>query len=227
MNSTKKLLLLAALALTAFAASAGSASAASGVRITPGGAITQTSQGKVTFQAGETRIECNLTLTGRLETALVRFVRGTLTRLGQITRVDWRECVGGEVERVLNLPWNIALNTILENEPRNCTRVNEPFLAPYNTACGALIVILGPQFQLSIFGGFVRCLYGSAAERVGALLPLTRTGDNGREATYTMGLLTILANSFRLTSGFGCPATGEMRGRFNEASPRQTLTLLR
>jgi len=226
MNSMKKLLLLAALALVALAASAGSASAARGVKISPGGAITQTSQGKITFAAGETRIECNLTLTGNLETRLVTFVRGTLIRIGTITRVDWRECVGGEVEAVLNLPWNVALNQILE-EPRNC-RPKTPEEAVYNKACGALIVILGPQFQLSIFGGFARCLYGSATESVGALLPVTLLRSNEREAEYSMGLLRILPtqNTFRLARGFGCPERGTMTGTFNEASPRQTLTLL-
>ena len=95
-----------------------------------------------------------------------------------------------------------------------------------NTGCGALVTILGFSFQLSTFGGFSRCLWGGPNETLGALAPLTRTGGNEREATYSMGALTLLPNTLRLASAPGCPLTGEMRGSFAEASPRQSLTLL-
>jgi len=199
------------------------ASAARGVRISPGEVISQGSSLRVTFNAGETSIECSLTLTGFMNTALTRIT--ALTPIGTITRVNWNTCIGGEIEAFLFLPREIGLTAVLE-EPRFCVRARAPSEAPYNTACGALLTILGLQFRLSVFGGFARCLYGSPTERVGVLLPLTRTSSNEREASYTMGALTLLANSLRLLSGFGCPATGELRGRFNEPLSRQTLTLL-
>ena len=184
-----------------------------------------TTQGKVTFISGVITMECNYTFTGAFESGLVAVVRGALLRLGTITRVTWSECSSGVWETVLNLPWNVALTTVLE-APRACTRAHMPGEAAYNTACGALITILGFAIQLARLGGIERCLWGGPSETLGALLPLTRTAGNEREATYSMGLMTLLPNTLRLASGFDCPTSGEMRGRFAEPSPRQSLTLL-
>lgn len=225
MISMKRLILLGLLAVLAVGASAGSASAARSIRISPGGTVTQVSLGKVTFVSGETRIECRLTLTIRLVAGLIAPV--LLIKIGEVTRVDYNECVGGEVEAILNLPWDVSLERQLLTEgPREerCERVGVLIsAAPYNRVCGAVIRILRTQFQLSVFGGFARCLYEGD---IGALLPLTRVSGNEREADYRMGLLTIQPNRVRLIRGFLCPASGEMRGTFAAASPAQTIKLL-
>jgi len=226
MISIKKLILLTALALVAFAASAGSASAARSIEISPGGTVTQVSLGLVTFVSGETSITCNLTL--RIE--LVRGLVGPalLIRIGQVTDVRWEGCSGGTVERVLGLPWDVALVSQLLTEgarEERCETVGVLIsAAPYNRVCGAKIEILRAQFRLSVFGGFVRCLY---AGNVRALMTLTRIASDETQATYRMGLLLILPNSLPLVEGgFGCPATGEMRGTFGAATPAQTIKLL-
>jgi hypothetical protein len=194
----KKLFLLSALALVALAAAATSATAAS-LQARPGGAITATSLGKLTFAAGELSIECNLTMRGNLLTTAISKTSGT--KMGEITEVRWANCVGGEVAAVLNLPWTIAYRSISGTLPEAVTAVN--------------FTINNSSFQLSTFGGFVNCLYSGNSEASQALTH--RAG-----AEYTTGLVRSLENALALRNGFGCPESGRMRGTFSQTV--QTIT---
>lgn len=194
----KKLFLLSALALVALAAAATSATAAS-LQTSPGGAITATSLGKLSFVAGEIRIECNLTMRGNLLTTAISKVAGT--KMGEITAINWANCVGGEVEAVLNLPWNVIYTSINGTLPEGVTGVN--------------FEIVNTQFELSTFGGFFACLYAgnNRAEQA-----VTRISG----ATYRSGLVRSLENALSLREGFGCPSSGRMRGTFSQTA--QTIT---
>jgi hypothetical protein len=212
MTSIKKLIVVAALALTALAATAVSANAATGVSISPAGEISQTSIGKVTFTAGESRIECNLTLAGRLSSTLVSIT----SSIGSVTRVTWANCVGGEVSAVLGLPWSITITKLNGTTPSRVAA---------EAVTSGQIKIAGTAFKLSVFGGFVECLYGGSTSSVEASMPATKV--SGTTRSYNLGNLTIQANSLALTSGgFGCPGSGSMSGTFNPASPTQTTTFL-
>ena len=195
----KKLFLLSALALVALAAAATTATAAS-LQASPGGAITATSLGKLSFVAGEVRIECNLTMRGNLLTTAISKTAGT--KMGEITSVTWANCVGGEVAAVLSLPWTLAYRSISGTLPEAVSAVN--------------FTINNSSFQLSTFGGFVNCLYAGNSEASQAL-----THREG--AVYTSGLVRSLENALTLREGgFGCPETGRMRGTFSQTA--QTIT---
>ncbi|HEX4806893.1 MAG TPA: hypothetical protein VFU94_13425 [Conexibacter sp.] len=194
----KKLFLLSALALVALAAAATSATAAS-LQASPGGAITATSLGKLTFSAGSLSIECNLTMTGNLLRTAISKTAGT--KMGEINTVSWANCTGGEVETVLNLPWTLAYSSINGTLPEGVTGIN--------------FEIVNSSFELSAFGGFFGCLYrgNSNAEQA-----VTRISG----ATYRSGLVRSLQNALRLVSGIGCPSEGRMIGTFTQTA--QTIT---
>lgn len=130
---------------TAFIAVASSASSAGGAefRVEPAGAIRATSIGKVRFRGGEINLECNLVLTGNL---LRGFVKVNGERMGEITRVQWENCVGGQIANTLNLPWPVTYFWILGELPAAVTRID--------------FEIVRFEVMLSIFGGVIRCLYG-------------------------------------------------------------------
>ncbi len=194
----KKFFLLSALALVALAAVATTATAAS-LQSSPGGAITATSLGKLSFVAGSITIECNLTMRGNLLTTAIAKTAGT--KMGEINEIRWANCTGGEVETVLNLPWNIVYRSINGTLPEGVTAIN--------------FEIVNTQFELSTFGGFFACLYNGNAQAEQAV---TRISG----ARYRSGLARSLENALRLREGFGCPSEGRMRGTFSMTA--QTIT---
>ncbi len=190
----KKLFLLSALALVALAAAATSATAAS-LQARPGGAITATSLGKLTFEAGEINIECNLTMRGNLLTTAISKTSGT--KMGEITEVRWANCVGGEVAAVLGLPWTVAYSSISGTLPEGVTAIN--------------FSINGSSFRLSTFGGFANCLYTGNSN---ASQAVTRISG----AEYRSGLVRSLENALSLREGFACPREGKMIGSFTQTT---------
>lgn len=185
-----RLIAVAAAALVLLAASTG-ASAAS-LQFRPGGAITRISLGKITFVAGELRFECNLTLRGNLLTTAIS--KTSSTKIGEINEVRWANCVGGELETFLALPWTMAYRSISGMLPEGVTAIN--------------VSINNFGFKLAIFGGFVNCLYSGNPE-----FTIAVTHRSGAE--YTTGLLRSLENALALREGFGCPIEGRLGGTFS------------
>lgn len=195
---SKKVLLTMALSLVALFATAAGASAYTAT-VEPAGEIETVSNGKVDFTASGITIECNLTLAGWLEETVANAERAG-SYMGEITEVNWSECVGGSVRAVLGLEWAITTSRINGTLPNGATSLD--------------FVINGAEFQLSVFGGFINCLYsGNAAANMAV------SGSN----PYSSGTITT-NSSYTLQSGFLCPNPGSMVGSF-EMEPGQTITL--
>lgn len=192
----RKLVLAGALALASIGVAAGPAVAFTAV-FSPGGEITMTSLGNVTIFGNVVDTECNLTLRGIFNRVI------TLTRgesLGQISSFVTRECESGTGVTPLVLNWAIRYREATGVLPDNGTR----FTATIEMA-----------FNISIFGGFVNCLYSGPVD---ASIPLTDTGTN----TYRTGLVEFLSSALRLIRG-SCAAVTELRGVL--ALTTQTVTI--
>jgi hypothetical protein len=196
MSRSIRLPLAAALALGALALGAATASAGE-FQFSPGGAITGTSLGAITFSGSGVTITCNLTLSGTVTSARVPKVAGT--SYGEITSVTIGRCSGGSAA-VLNLPWPVTYNAILGTLPEGVT--------------GVSLTANGTGFAMTFSG--IQCLYGGNLTTL-----LAVTGRN----PYTTGLYTVPSNSSLplLSGGFLCPRSGSMSGTFG-ISPTQTVT---
>lgn len=195
---SKKLILGVVTAFVVLVAGASSASAFTAVA-SPSGAITSVSLGTVTFSSGETTINCRLTLRGELRREIT-LVSGVT--LGSISSVTAAECNNVARITILALPYTLSFTASLGTLPDNGT--------------GTSFRVLGASFNISLFGGFVNCLYRGDQS---ALLATTDTGTN----TYRTGLNTIIGVPLRKISGAGCPAEGELEGVLSLTE--QTLTV--
>jgi hypothetical protein len=222
MFSKLKLLLTAAIALSALAAIVSSAQATTSFSITPGGPITSSSLGKLTFFSSAATIECEVTLKGSMSSGgLIKLVEGLL--MGAITEVSInkneaeaenpRGCRGGRVGEVLTLPWRIVFRK-LKTSGGVLTELG-------GTATRAkTILILGTKFKLLAFGGLGQCLYEGNSEGE-VLMNVVET--EARRARFTSGL--VRANEAVLLSlheGAFCPSTGGFKGSFG-LTPQQTI----
>lgn len=202
MLKKSRLLVMTAIAMLAVALAATSASAAS-FRIEPGGRIRATSAGKLTFGAGETAIECEVTLEGSLRNTLLNKVAGTV--FGEVTavRIDNPRCTGGTVSAVLGLNWRMTYSSITGTLPERVT---------------AISFDLGTVgFRLSGFLG-VECLYGGTVRGNSIAV----TGAN----PYTAGRIRAGTNQLpRVSGSIFCPREGSMNGSFN-LEPTQRITRL-
>jgi hypothetical protein len=171
------------------------------------GAVNAT--GSSTFEGSGISIVCPLTLSNSLLRGPIVVARGN--QIGEVTGVTIGACNGGAVESVLNTPWRLTINDSLPTVASLTTR----------NATGLLLNINGAAFNLSVFGGFVNCLYSGTA---GALLTMTHTARES--VTYTANSLRALEGvSLPLArGGFGCPANGHFAGTF-ALSATQTITL--
>ena len=205
LNKTKFAVALV-VALAAMGVAASSAFAISAT-VANGGAVNAT--GTATFEGGGISIVCPLTLENSLLRGPITVARGA--QLGETTGVRIGSCTGGSVESVLALPWRLTVNDTL------------PTIASLTTtnATGVLLNVVNSSFNLSVFGGFVNCLYSGNA---GALLTLTHTAAGS--STYTARTLAALRSVEIPLSrgGFGCPANGHFAGTFT-LSATQTVTL--
>src|SRR6185369_6481728 len=98
--------LLAAVVLVVLVVGSGMA-AAGEFQFSPGGTITGTSLGPVTFSVAGITITCPLTLRGTVTSARVPKVAGT--SYGEVTSVSIGRCSGGTAA-VLGLPWPVVYN---------------------------------------------------------------------------------------------------------------------
>lgn len=188
--------LLAAVALVALAVGCSTAVAGE-FQFSPGGTITGTSLGPVTFSGSGITITCPLTLRGTVTSARVPKVAGT--SYGEVTSVSIGRCSGGTAA-VLGLPWPVVYNAILGTLP--------------NAVTGVSLTVNRTGFLLNAIG--IECLYGGS---ITTLLAVTGTNP------YTTGLYEIPAGSSApfVRGSFFCPRTGSMTGTFG-ISPTQTVT---
>lgn len=195
MFSRTRVLALAATAVAVAALGAGSAAAAE-FQFSPGGTITGTSLGAVTFSGGIFTITCNLTIRGTVTSARVVKVAGT--SYGSITSVSIGRCSGGTAA-VSGLPWPVVYNAILGSLP--------------NAVSGVSLTLQRARFSATFSG--ITCQYGGDITSL-----LAVTGSN----PYTTTLYAVPGASVPLVSGsFLCPRTGSMSGTF-ALSPTQTVT---
>lgn len=199
----KKIVLAAGLALVALFAVAATASGFS-AEVRNAGEISTPSLGQVTFSAGEIAIACNLTLSGTLASAIANVETSAEQHLGSVEGVSWASCRGGEVSGALNTPWNIRYDSETGSLPNEVSRIG--------------FTVQNAQFRLSVFGGFVNCLYAGEAP---VSMAVTRTRAAG---VYTSSTISTIESSFSKVSGSFCPASGNMTGQFS-MSPTQTITV--
>jgi hypothetical protein len=203
MTSLKRLALACAVALVALVAATASASALT-VRVSPAGAITATSSGRVTFAGSSIiRPECNLTIRGTIFAGPIEKVAGN--SIGQVTAVQITNCSGLDSVTVLGLPWLIVYLASEGTLPNAVTAVR--------------LGIQTAQFEMRGLPLAGDCLYGGLA-----LVRLLVSGSN----PYTTGALPSLGSAAPLSKrggGFLCPGSGWLDGNFT-LSPTQTITLI-
>lgn len=188
------------------------------VSITRGGAISEASEGLMTFrESGGAPVECRLVLRGS-------FASGTLgveRPIGEITSATWESCRGGTLTSTLNLPWRIMLAPrllYLNNSVCNVVlEFNDPLATGSN--CGLLNKLIDVSVEVSLLEGFVRCLYGGEE---GALIGILYSRN------LTTGAIiynTTLPIGFREHTGT-CGETGTLSGRFGALTPEQTVNFI-
>jgi hypothetical protein len=228
MFSRLKLLLTAAIALTALAATVSSAQATNSISITPGGNISSTNLGKLTFESsgGFFNVACEITLRGTLSSGGL-IVQIELLLMGAITEVSInntreeagnpRGCQGGIViPPVLNLPWRIVFRTL-----KSATGTTGQLLG--RTTRAKIIQIRETQFKLETAN--TPCLFQGNAE--GIVETPEQAGGEAHHTSFTTGLARAneeLAIAKHEGSIF-CPSSGRFRGNLTFA-PKQTITKL-
>lgn len=195
-HKNAKLLAGAIVAAIVTAFTAGIASANT-ITAEPSGAITATSENKITFEASEIVIECRWTLRGNVERTINNTGGG---RVGSITAGTLNECGAFQSSRALFISpstWTLELegSTRLEGAI-DLTTINA---VPVN-------------LEIETFG--IRCLYRG-------LVAMQLEGEGSPMVTRR---LRLLANVLIYQSGHElCIEEGELAGSFNIT--RQTLRL--
>jgi len=215
---TRTPLLAAVLTLAVLVVTSAGAAAYGTLRI-----LRQTSQGKITFEGGLVSVGCNLTLTGEVRAG--PFTSELPIVVGQVNRLDWRECSGGTITEILGLPWLIQIVRILEARGESRIAGIRPEAV---TGFVVSLVESGRRgenpigFSLELLA--IECLYGGRGEAPSALTPLSKVRET--RATYTLEALTVLESvRFRKAAGLEtCPGEGIIRGRFSPAEPARTAT---
>jgi hypothetical protein len=192
-----------AIALLAIALTTASAGALN-MSVAPAGRVRAASSGSLTFEGGGMRIECQITLGGTISRGPIVVREGA--QIGETTELTIGTCSGGRVERVLLLPWAIKIASVLGGAgPTGLT--------------GILFTLVGAAFKLSVFGGFVNCLYMGTTAGLAALTPTARG-----ETRYTMGSVVSLREvEIPLITGGLCPTRGHFIATFL-IEPAQTYT---
>jgi hypothetical protein len=225
MFSRLKLLLTAAIALTALATAIGSAQATNSISITPGGNISSTTLGKLTFESSVANIACEITMRGTLSSGgLIVLIE--LLLMGAITEVSIngsaeeagnpRGCKNVAVRGVLNLPWRIVFRKLKEAGGGTGNLLGRATRAK-------IIQIREWQWKLTVAG--VECLYKGDVQ--GIMETVERAGGEAQHTSYTTGLIradeTITIPKFE--GSIFCSSNGRFRGTLNFL-PTQTITKL-
>lgn len=123
-------------ALAAVLAHSGTASATTGIGISPGGAITANSVGRITFTGGAVSISCDISLTGTLAASVAK-VAGT--SFGSITAGTSTSCGTGVVSSVLTAtPWAVQYRSFTGTLPSISTLTQR--WAPMTWSYGAVTI---------------------------------------------------------------------------------------
>lgn len=176
--------------------------AAYDLELSPAGEAEAVSDGRVIFTRSSINIECVLTLELDLAGIVVDADERSV-QLGEVIDVQWSECVGGEWRAFLGLEWAVDVVAVLGTLPTEAT--------------GLGLEIPNFALQLSVFGGFVNCLWAGP-------LPLLATLTAGKEpGTYELGVVSMHGN-LPLVSGFLCGSTLAISGDFG-LEPTQVVTI--
>lgn len=125
-----------AVAVAAIAAMAIGASTASAVTVSPGGAFTATSVGRLNFTSSLATIACNVGLTGSLNRT------GSVgSSAGSVSGVSVSSCTTGYSVQILNTPWNLRLTGATNDD--------------------ADLLLEGASFQVSLLGAPVCLVSGN------------------------------------------------------------------
>jgi hypothetical protein len=150
-----------------------------------------------TDTGGTAEIICEVNRTLRLERTIAKSVGA---RVGQVTRVDIRNCRGGSV-RVLNLPWTVSYVSFAGTLP-NITSVR--------------LELRGAAFLISAFFGIAECLYRGNAQG-------TTVGNPVSEIRADESIVTPLFDES--LSSVSCPREGIFRGVLR-TSPQVRMRLI-
>jgi hypothetical protein len=223
MFSRLKVLLTAAIACTALAAAVGSAQATNSFSISPGGNISSTSLGKLSFASSLVTVQCEITLRGTLSSGglivlIELLLMGAITEVSINNRAEEagnpRGCKGGVViPPVLNLPWRIVFRTL-----KSASGATGQLLGVATRA--KLIQIRETQFKLEVLG--LQCLYQGNAE--GGVEVIPEAGE-ARRTDFVTGLARALeevALAKHEGSGF-CPESGRFRGTLSFTPPQKII----
>ena len=176
--------------VTALAASLAPGTAiANTITAEPGGNITATSLGRLSFNgSGGIEINCRVTLNGTIGSSINN---ARETSVGSITGGSTSECNTGSATFLLGTAWPLSLAEAAREE-------RSPKLVNINMASA--------KIQVTVIGQ--TCLYE-------ATLPLQLAAD-GLDESSTTRLVRILGNTARKVSGgIFCPATGELSGELS------------
>jgi len=169
----------------------------------PGGAITATSLGALTFTAGGSSVTCNVTFSGSFEgqepEAEEPYIEGIAgTQAGQITSASASGCTGGTIEAFSGLPWRFTYSSSLGTLP--------------NSISGTLFTLSTVRVRFASLGREGQnCLYSGS---LGMLWGYSGTNP------YSTTLLTLLSGSLSLAEGQTCicPASGRWEGTLSVES---------
>jgi hypothetical protein len=227
MFSRLKLLLTAAVALTALAAAIDSAQATTLFSIVPGGNISATNLGKLSFESALATLACEVTVRGSLSsgglTVLVELLlMGAITEVSINTQPDSAEnprgCRNGTfIPPVLNLPWRIVWRALKEV---NLTSTGQLL---GRTTRAKIIQIREAQFKV-VTGG-VECLFQGNIE--GIKDTIEQAGGEAHHTAFITGL--IRANEAvtiaKHEGSVFCPSSARFRGSLG-LEPKQTISKL-
>lgn len=196
MSSKIKLLFVALVALCALTVSVGTASASRGLTLRPGGAITATSNGKLTLQGGGLNVECDVSLSGSLATSITK---GIGNSVGSLSSGSATACnLGVTVVILFPSAWALTYNGFTGTLP---------------SITGVRFIVRNAQFLLTI-PGVGACLFAGD-------VPAILNSSGGSASSITVDTNSV---PLRTTLSGICPAAGRLVGGFRIAT--QTLALV-
>lgn len=188
MSAIRRAVAVVCAALALGAIGGGVAAAAESVHVSPGGSITATSLGRMSFRSALVTVACDVSLAGSLASGLVELTAGT--QYGAITSATATNCTSGNTVAFSGLPWTIRYVAIAGELPPGTL-----------TGVGLLLDDASIVVTTPLTGA---CGYsGDVGMDVGV------TGTN----PYTTGLADLSASAVvKVSGGILCPSTGALAG---------------
>lgn len=148
MHRLPRLAVLACASLALLALASGTASANRGIAILPGGPIFAEGPIRINEALRVINIECELHLEGVLRGGVPKIARLPEGELGQLTRLEFRECESGRI------PWTV---TGLVEPGTPSPVLYQSFLGTLPSITGVLMLALGVGIRIR--SGETDCLY--------------------------------------------------------------------